>query len=51
MELEPSLLEKDRGRVFADGYRGRISDAIIMKTSKQAFIYTLSPRPWLGQLL
>ena len=39
MEVELSLVAKDRGRVFADGYRGKISDATPLKTNKQAFLY------------
>ena len=38
-EVEFSLVGEDRGRVFADGYRGRISDAMTMETNKQAFLY------------
>ena len=32
-------MDEDRGRVFVDGYRGRISDAMTMETNKQAFLY------------
>ena len=42
MEYGFSLVDKDRGRVFSDRCRRKISDAMNKKTNKQAFTYALA---------